>query len=385
LLGLSSPAEREHIEAEYFEHEGAFQEMLTAEDDLIDAYARGELAGEERRRFENSFASSFGGRDRVQFARAFAGTISATRSVDTKFSGTLLDIFKIFQPPRLLRIATVGTVIVFITVLAWLLIDRRRMTNKVGELGAESAELSKRTEALQRSSDTERARTGEIAAQRTDLGAEPVKPSHRERGTTQRVRHLPEIKNDREKIASSKPEQPEKLINTQDASLGNTFKRDKITELPLNDSNVAGLLTLQPGTTRDGHVGTGRTDPANITLDGVDVVPLNSYSLLPGNRGSSGEITIRIPTALGWIRFQIALETAAIHHDSRVIIKTADGRPVTSVDWIEPITPNQTIIDSPVISTGDLPSGDYVLVLMGKEPDGSFVKVAEYSFKLIKV
>jgi len=68
-----------------------------------------------------------------------------------------------------------------------------------------------------------------------------------------------------------------------------------------------------------------------------------------------------------------------------VIIKTADGRHVTSVDWIEPITPNQTIIDTPVISTGDLPSGDYVLVLMGKEPDGSFVKVAEYSFKLIKV
>jgi hypothetical protein len=385
LLGLSSPAEREHIEAEYFEHEGAFQEMLMAEDDLIDAYARGELAGEERRRFENSFASSLGGRDRVQFARAFAGTTSATRSVDTKLSGTLLDIFKIFHSPLLVRIATVGTVIVFVTVLAWLVIDRRRMTNKFRELRAESAELSNRTEALQRSSDTERARTGEVAAQRADPGAEPVKPSHRERGTTQRVRHLPEIKNDREKIASSKPEQAEKLINTQDATLGNTFNPIKITELPRNDSNIEGLLTLQRGTIREGHVGTGRTDPANINLEGVDVVPLNSYSLLPQNRGSNGEVTIRIPTSLNWIRFQISLETAAIHRDSRVIIQTADGRPVTSVDWIEPITPNQTIIDTPVISTGDLPSGDYVLLLMGKEPDGSFVKVAEYSFKLIKV
>jgi hypothetical protein len=87
LLGLSSPAEREHIESEYFDDEDAFQEMLTAEDDLIDAYAHGELADEERRRFEKSFVSSSRGRDRVQFARAFAGVVSATRSVETKHPG----------------------------------------------------------------------------------------------------------------------------------------------------------------------------------------------------------------------------------------------------------------------------------------------------------
>ena len=155
LLGLCSPAEREQIESEYFENEDAFEEMLTAEDDLIDAYARGELAGEERRRFEKIFVSSLRGRDRVQFARAFAGAISATRSVETKLPGTLLDIFKTFRSPGLLRTATIAAVIVFVAVLAWLVIDRRRITNELRELRAESAELSKRTEALQRSSDTE--------------------------------------------------------------------------------------------------------------------------------------------------------------------------------------------------------------------------------------
>src|SRR5215213_2806842 len=103
LLGLSSPAEREHIELEYFENEDAFQEMLTAEDDLIDAYARGELAGDERRRFEKSFVGSLRGRHRVQFARAFADAMSATRPVENKLPGALLDIFKIFQSPGLLR------------------------------------------------------------------------------------------------------------------------------------------------------------------------------------------------------------------------------------------------------------------------------------------
>jgi hypothetical protein len=541
LLGLSSPAEREHIESEYFEDEDAFQKMLMAEDDLIDAYARGELAGEERRRFEESFVSPLRGRDRVQFARAFAGTISATRPVETKFPSALLDIFRSFQSSGLLRTATIGVVIVFVAVLAWLVIDRRRMTNELRELRAESTELSKRTEALQRSSDTERTRSSEIASQLVDLQSQPDKPRHRERGTTatQRSFHSPEVKNDREKIASSKADQAEKLINTQEASLANAFET-KLTRLPPNAQKLTNLASLQPATTPDGHVAGRRANQANITLDGVNVESLNTYlmlrnlsssggttvrgtakdpqgnlvrgaavtltdaarnftrtqstnengayvfnaippgtysievqargfktasasdltalvdtptvwevqlevgdvseivnvtaaaeavintsdaslgnsfvtqritqlplnsnnvvglltltpgisrtGLVNGGRADQSSIaldgvnaTIRIPSSLSWIRFLIALKT--IHEDYRVTIKTADGRPVTSVDWIEPLTPNQTIIDTPVIFTSDLPSGDYVLLLMGKEPDSSFVKVAEYSFKVIK-
>jgi hypothetical protein len=79
---MSPPAEREHIELEYFENEDAFEEMLTAEDDLIDAYASGELTGDERRKFEQRFVTSLRGRDRVHFARAFADTVSATWSVE---------------------------------------------------------------------------------------------------------------------------------------------------------------------------------------------------------------------------------------------------------------------------------------------------------------
>jgi len=386
LLGLSSPAEREYIESEYFEDEAAFQGMLTAEDDLIDAYARGELAGEERRRFEMGFVSSLRGRDRVQFARAFARTVPATRSVETKLPDRLLDILKSFQSPGLLRTATTAVVIVFVAVLAWLVIDRRSMTNELRELRAESAQLGKQAEALQRSSYTERTRTAETAAQLAYLRAQADEPRHREGAiiATQRRRHLPEVKKRREKITSSKPEQAEQLIKTEDATLGNTFENRKITELPLNASNVANLLTLQPAITRDGYVAGARADQANVTLDGVPAVPLNPYSLRPRNTSSSVETTIRISGSLSWISFEITLETPAVHEDYRVTIETADGRPVTSVSWIEPLTPNQTIIDTPAISTGDLTSGDYVLLLMGKEPDGSFVKVAECSFKVVR-
>jgi hypothetical protein len=63
----------------------------------------------------------------------------------------------------------------------------------------------------------------------------------------------------------------EALINTQDASLGNNFVSQQITQLPLESRNVAQLLSLQAGVTRDGSVTGSRSDQANITLDGIDV------------------------------------------------------------------------------------------------------------------
>jgi hypothetical protein len=59
-------------------------------------------------------------------------------------------------------------------------------------------------------------------------------------------------------------------LNTTDASIGNAFESRRISELPLNARNVVGLLSLQPGVTRGGYVNGGRSDQANITLDGVD-------------------------------------------------------------------------------------------------------------------
>src|SRR5829696_3564064 len=63
----------------------------------------------------------------------------------------------------------------------------------------------------------------------------------------------------------------EALVNTQDATLGNNFVSQQITQLPLEARNVNALLTLQPGATREGYVAGSRADQANITLDGVDI------------------------------------------------------------------------------------------------------------------
>jgi len=69
-------------------------------------------------------------------------------------------------------------------------------------------------------------------------------------------------------------------VNTVDASLGNAIGNKPIMEMPLNARNIVGLLSLQPGVvttkegdtdSRNGAVNGGKSDQANVTLDGVDV------------------------------------------------------------------------------------------------------------------
>ena len=63
----------------------------------------------------------------------------------------------------------------------------------------------------------------------------------------------------------------ESIKNSSDGSLGNNFTSQQISQLPLEGRNVADLLSLQAAVTPGGSVAGGRSDQANITLDGVDV------------------------------------------------------------------------------------------------------------------
>jgi hypothetical protein len=74
------------------------------------------------------------------------------------------------------------------------------------------------------------------------------------------------------------------LLNTTNASIGQTMGSTQIEQLPLNARNVPALLSIQPGVvytsdrsdlyafdTRSGAVNGERSDQSNVTLDGVDV------------------------------------------------------------------------------------------------------------------
>ena len=90
------------------------------------------------------------------------------------------------------------------------------------------------------------------------------------------------------------------LVNSQDASLGNNVVFEQISQLPLNAKDLAGLLTLQPGATKEGYVTGARADQSNVTLDGVDInssqsantsAPGSTNNLVIGSLASSKDIT----------------------------------------------------------------------------------------------
>ena len=74
------------------------------------------------------------------------------------------------------------------------------------------------------------------------------------------------------------------MVNTVDASLGNTFNARQLTDLPSEGRDPVTILSLQPGVTyignttndqqmsdsRGGAVNGARSDQTNITLDGLD-------------------------------------------------------------------------------------------------------------------
>src|SRR5262245_54260781 len=70
LLDELPEEDREAFEDEYFGDEQVYDELLAAEDDLIDRYCEGGLSAEQQQRFEERYLASAEGRERVEFARA---------------------------------------------------------------------------------------------------------------------------------------------------------------------------------------------------------------------------------------------------------------------------------------------------------------------------
>ncbi len=75
LLGELAEDEAGELEQAVLADGELFERLCMAEDDLADAYARGELAGRERERFEGRFLASAEGRDRIAMARALAAAV----------------------------------------------------------------------------------------------------------------------------------------------------------------------------------------------------------------------------------------------------------------------------------------------------------------------
>src|SRR5262245_27563546 len=82
LLELLPEDERDRLDEDTIVDDDLAARLRIVEDDLVDAYASGTLAGETRERFESRYMQSPRRRERVRFAGNFL------RAVDRAASGT---------------------------------------------------------------------------------------------------------------------------------------------------------------------------------------------------------------------------------------------------------------------------------------------------------
>jgi anti-sigma factor RsiW len=148
ILGEVSPEERADLEELYFADGDRFEELVAAENDLIDSYARGELSGPDRFRFEARFLATPELRKRVQFARSLAGHVSADVPLRPA-----LPWWKPIQDPglaSLARFAVSGVVLGLLAFSAWLTTSNIRLRREIEQMSAQHVHLQQQQQDAQR-------------------------------------------------------------------------------------------------------------------------------------------------------------------------------------------------------------------------------------------
>jgi hypothetical protein len=84
LLGRLAEAQRDELEVRLLADDETYAAMLAVEDDLIDAYARGELSDGDRSAFESHFLPRSGVAERIAFARNLHTVTTRSESRDAE-------------------------------------------------------------------------------------------------------------------------------------------------------------------------------------------------------------------------------------------------------------------------------------------------------------
>ncbi|HEY0173825.1 MAG TPA: hypothetical protein VGB98_22615 [Pyrinomonadaceae bacterium] len=171
-----TPAEAERFEEKLFEDSEYFYDVLGLEDDLVDRYALGKLAGSDLERFERSLRDSPGRREKVAGAVTLQRRISEerraaapTRRVAAGIAGAsfrerLSTLFS-FQAPAF-RFAAGGLVIALTFGLVFLGVERSRLGREVALLReGNSPEARRREKELEERITAAQAREAELKRQ----------------------------------------------------------------------------------------------------------------------------------------------------------------------------------------------------------------------------
>ena len=147
ILGQVSREERVGLEERYFTDSDLFEELVATENDLIDAYARGQLSGVERFQFEGRFLATPELRERVRAARSLAACGSALSS-NSPQPGKLMTGKNAMSPAFRFAFCTIITIVVVWA--SWMTISNLRLRRQIEQTNAERAALQQQQQQAQR-------------------------------------------------------------------------------------------------------------------------------------------------------------------------------------------------------------------------------------------
>jgi hypothetical protein len=135
LCGTSTEEEKTSLEERFFREDDLFDQLLEAEDDLVDSFARGTLPSGLRDAFEKRVADSPALRERVAFARSLARVWTPARR-------------------RPVPLALAAAVILLVG-SAWTFLQIRALRSETGQLTAENGRMRQEIAGLREASREE--------------------------------------------------------------------------------------------------------------------------------------------------------------------------------------------------------------------------------------
>lgn len=174
LLGELSEAERTALEREYFNNVQTFDQLVEAENELMDQYARGQLTPEKRVRFENHYLAHPELQERVKFSQALAAKVDQRNEIPAPSAQTESSMNRwlaLLPGPKL---AWAFSIILLLMAVGatWSLIKVRRLKQDLVRMETERATQAQQESDLQQQVASERQRAEQLSAELDRLRAE---------------------------------------------------------------------------------------------------------------------------------------------------------------------------------------------------------------------